>query len=101
MTETPPEGITALDPEQTITLEAGDNALLFVNVPAAPEVADLTVIKLNCIEEIDPTAISPTAVLDGELPAGCDLAEGVGFTATDAAGAEVGERNDGGWPARV
>jgi hypothetical protein len=29
-------------------------------------------------------------VLDGELPAGCDLAEGVDFTATDATGAEVG-----------
>ena len=90
VTETVPAGFTALDPEQTITLEAGDNAVLFVNVPAAPDVADLTVIKLNCAEEIDPTAISATAVLDGELPAGCDLAEGVDFTVTDATGTEVG-----------
>ena len=64
--------------------------MLFVNVPAAPAVADLTVIKLNCAEEIDPAAISPTSVLDGEVPAGCELAGGVGFTATDATGAEVG-----------
>jgi hypothetical protein len=90
VTETVPAGVTALDPEQTVTLEAGDNALLFVNVPAAPDVADLTVIKLNCLEEIDPTAISATTVLDGVLPTGCDLAEGVDFTAADATGAEVG-----------
>ena len=90
VTETVPTGFSALDPEQTVTLEAGDNAVLFVNVPAAPEVADLTVIKLNCIEEIDLTAITPATVLDGELPAGCDLAEGVGFAATDATGAEMG-----------
>jgi hypothetical protein len=97
VTETPPAGVTALAPEQTVTLEAGDNALLFVNVPAAPEVADLTVVKLNCAEEIDPTAISPTVVLDGELPAGCNLAEGVDFSATDAAGDEVasGTTEDG------
>jgi hypothetical protein len=90
VTETVPEGVTALDPEQTVTLEAGDNAVLFINVPVAPDVADLTVIKLNCAEEIDAAGISPTTVLDGELPPGCDLADGVGFTATDATGAEVG-----------
>jgi hypothetical protein len=90
VTETVPAGVTALDPEQTVTLEAGDNAVLFINVPVAPEVADLTVIKLTCAEEIDPAEISPTTVLDGELPPGCDLTEGVGFTATDATGAEVG-----------
>jgi hypothetical protein len=71
--------------------------VLFVNVPAAPEITDLTVIKLNCAEEIDPTAISPTAVLDGELPAGCDLAEGVDLPRPEAAGAEVvsGTTEDG------
>jgi hypothetical protein len=90
VTETVPTGFSALDPEQTVTLEAGDNAVLFVNVPAAPAVADLTVIKLNCIEEIDLTAITPATVLDADLPAGCDLAEGVGFAATDATGAEIG-----------
>lgn len=90
VTETVPAGVTALDPEQTVTLEAGDNAVLFVNVPVAPDVADLTVIKLTCAEEIDPAEISPATVLDGELPPGCDLTEGVGFTATDATGAEVG-----------
>jgi hypothetical protein len=90
VTETVPEGVTALDPEQTITLEAGDNAVLFINVPVAPDLADLTVIKLNCAEEIDPAGISLPTVLDGELPPGCDLAEGVDFTANDATGAEVG-----------
>jgi hypothetical protein len=90
VTETVPAEVTALDPEQTVRLAAGDNAVLFVNIPAAPEVADLTVIKLNCVEEIDPAAISPTTVRDGAVPEGCELAEGVGFTATDASGAEVG-----------
>jgi hypothetical protein len=90
VSETVPAGFSALDPEQTITLEAGDNAVLFINVPIAPDVADLTVIKLACVEEIDPAEISLTTVLDSELPPGCELAEGVGFTATDATGAEVG-----------
>jgi hypothetical protein len=90
VTETVPAGLTTLDPEQTVTLEAGDNAVLFINVPVAPDAADLTVIKLNCAEEIDPAGIAPTTVIDGNLPPGCDLAEGVGFTATDATGAEVG-----------
>ena len=72
-------------------------AVLFINVPIAPETADLLITKLICTEAVDVETIDVEAVVEAGLAAdvldaGCEPADGVSF-AVD--GEPVGATADG------
>ena len=71
--------------------------MLFINVPIAPETADLLITKLICTEAVDVETIDVEAVVEAGLAAdvldaGCEPADGVPF-AVD--GEPVGATADG------
>ena len=67
-----------------VTIPEGGGAVLFVNVPVAPETADLLIVKLTCAEAVDVATVDVAAVVEAGLAtdvlgAGCEPAEGVPF----------------------